>query len=957
MKKLTQHFILLVLFTLPQFLCAIPATPYPVERILPDGSKLTVLLRGDEFFNYTLSEDGYLIRENEQGYFNYVEIDTRGLQLSSTVRVRPKAERTVEEQQLTARIQAFPDLQKQYSAQRTAKESQLKDAPQKAYPTSGSPKSLVILVNYTDIKFQISNPQQAFTNLLNQEGYSGNGGTGSARDYFKTASFGVSSPEFVVVGPYNLPNNREYYGGNTSSGDDQRAREMVVEACNAASADGVDFSTYDTDADGIVDNVFIYYAGHNEAEGGAKESIWPHRWQLNTSLTLNGKRIVGYACTSELRGSSGTNMCGIGTFAHEFGHVYGLVDYYATNGASHHTLSYWNIMDAGAYLNQGRTPPTYSAYDRFYVGWLTPTLLKSAQDINLPDLKTSNKAYILTAIDAHNLSGSNPNPSEFILLEYRSRSGWDAYIPNSGMLATRIVYNRNDWWSNGPNNNATSMGVDLIEADGVASTNTLAGDSYPGSANVTSFNPTLRSGSDMGKPITYIREASNAVTFRFMGGGNPPTILTSQNDLIPFKTVFGQTPPEQEIVISAVDLIDTLKLNFSTNDHFEMRLKASGSDSWSRKLQFAPVAGKVESTTVVIRYNPQEPSYSEVHFDYLTASSTDADTHQSSVSGQSTRPVYVVPPVALSSSYSNLNGFEASWNQVFDASGYYLTVYSTGTGKSSFTEDFANGLKLPTGWESSSVTAINTASFAGNLPPAIELKTTDDYITTELYPLPVDTFYFFVRSIGETSGKLDIEAHNGNNWVSVGSLPVIVSLRGRQVFPITNPDFRKFRVRFTRGSSSVAIDDMGVSFNQHLLYLYKNEWVTDTFLWVKDVIPSYLYHYKVKASDRTLYPNKDVKYENITEFSNTVEVSIQNATINQYTRPDVGFSIYTDGTGNVQVAIDDKELEGSYIRIYTSNGRLIESIQVNSTVVPIKRIARNQVYLLKSAKGTVKFRL
>ena len=49
-------------------------------------------------------------------------------------------------------------------------------------------------------------------------------------------------------------------------------------------------------------------------------------------------------------------MCGIGTFAHEFSHVYGLVDYYATDGGEHHTLSMWSIMDDGAYLNEGRTP-------------------------------------------------------------------------------------------------------------------------------------------------------------------------------------------------------------------------------------------------------------------------------------------------------------------------------------------------------------------------------------------------------------------------------------------------------------------------------------------------------------------------------------------------------------------------------------------------------------------------
>lgn len=957
MKKIISCLIYLVLFTLPQFSRAVPATPYSIERILPDGSKLTVLLRGDEFYHYTLSEDGYLIRENEQGYFNYVDFDSKGNQLPTNLRVRPIGNRPIEEQVFTSRMKAFPDLQRTYSIQRAVREAQSTDEPQKSYPNTGSPKSLVILVNYNDIKFQVSGPQQAFTNLLNQEGYSANGGTGSARDYFKAASSGVSSPEFVVVGPFNLPNNREYYGGNNSSNDDQRAREMIADACIAASAAGVDFSTYDTDGDGIVDNVFVYYAGHNEAEGGPKESIWPHRWQLNTSLILNGKRISGYACTSELRGSSGTNMCGIGTFAHEFGHVYGLVDYYATNGASHHTLSYWNIMDAGAYLNQGRTPPTYSAYDRFYAGWLTPTLLKSAQDVLIPDLKTSNKAYILTATDSHNMSGSNPNPTEFILLEYRSRTGWDAYLPNSGMLATRIVYNRNDWYYNQPNNNATSMGVDIIEADGTGSTSSLQGDTYPGSAKVTTFTPRLRSGVDMGKPITYIKESNNSVTFRFMGGGNPPIIRTSQHTLTQFNMVFGQTSPEQEIVVSAIDLIDTLILNFTNDQHFEMKLKDDTGGNWSKKIKLTPTAGKVDSTSILIRYNPLEPSYIEVHYDFLIARSTDADTYQTSVSGQSTRQVYVIPPVAHPAFYSNLDGFKAKWNKVFDATGYYLTVYSIGEGTSSFTENFANGLRLPAEWETNSLSAINSASFSGELPPAIELKNNDDYLATEFYPIAVDTFYFFVRSIGESNGRLDIEGFNGSDWIAISSIQVGTSLRGKKSFPVTDDTMRRFRIRFTKGSSSVAIDDMGVSFNRQLNYLYKHDWITDTIVEVKEVIPSQTYHYKVKASDRTLYPNNDLKYENITKFSNIVDVAIQNASISQFMREDAGLSVFTDNSGKVQIAIYDETLIGSYIRIYSAGGHLLKSIRINSNVVPVQGISKNQVYILKSIKGTLKFRL
>lgn len=954
--KRTSFFFLTTLFlsVFTAALLAVPATPFPIERTLPDGSKLTIFLRGDEFFNYTLSEDGFLIRENEQGFFTYVDITAQGVQLPTSVRVRPKAERTGEEKQLTARLQVNPDLQQHYRIRRAAKETATDNRPMRTYPANGSPKSLVILVNYSDVSFVTPNPNQAFTNLLNQEGYSANGGTGSARDYFKAASFGATSPEFVVVGPYTLPNNRAYYGGNTSGDDDQRPREMIVDACKAAAAAGVDFSVYDTDNDGVVDNVFVYYAGHNEAEGGPKESVWPHRWQLNTNLTLNGKQVLGYACTSELRSSSGSNMCGIGTFAHEFGHVYGLVDYYATNNATHHTLSYWNIMDAGAYLNLGRTPPTYSAYDRFYVGWLTPTILKSPQDVVIKDIKTSNSAYLLTSTNNHNLNGANPNPTEFILLEYRARTGWDAFLPNSGMLATRIVYNRNDWWSNSPNNNASLMGVDIIEADGIASSSTLPGDPFPGANNVTSFSPKLRSGMDMAKPITHIKEENNSVSFRFMGGGNPPTIHSNQDLLQLYTTVLGQTPPEQEFKVSGVFLTDTLTITFFQGEHFELRLKNNPAGTWSKKIQLMPEQGKIDTTSILVRYNPTEPSYTEVHYEFLIARSEGADIRQTILSGKSSRPVYVVPPVANHSAFTTLEGFEASWNSVFDASGYYLTVFSTSDGKTSLSEGFDDGLSLPADWSASSLSLITSATFSGMNPPALELKVTGDYLETATYPIAVDTFFFYIRSIGEMEGNLQIEASDGTTWTTLGNLSIGNTLRNRMTYPVNNPALRKFRLQFTKGTSSVAIDDVGVSFNQQLQYLYFNHWITDTTFTVKDLVPTQRYFYKVKASDRTLYPTNEVKYENVTAFSNTVEVVNNNTTIVKYSRPDVGFSIYKDKSGIIQLAIENQQLLGDTIRIFSPDGRLIDSMVVNSNVVPLQHLQKGRFYILQSAKGALK---
>ena len=38
-------------------------------------------------------------------------------------------------------------------------------------------------------------------------------------------------------------------------------------------------------------------------------------------------------------------------------------------------------MDYGPYNNDGNTPPSYSAYERFYMGWITPRVLNEPENV------------------------------------------------------------------------------------------------------------------------------------------------------------------------------------------------------------------------------------------------------------------------------------------------------------------------------------------------------------------------------------------------------------------------------------------------------------------------------------------------------------------------------------------------------------------------------------------------
>jgi M6 family metalloprotease domain len=511
----------------------------------PDGSSVSIQLRGDEFYHFQTTEDGYLVKKGSSGYFKYATIDSSGKFIESIFvakNINKRSRREVEYLKTISKADELIRVNRVSSVQPALMRVKSSVATlQKTFSTSGSPKSLVILVNFSDNSFSVPTPNAAFTNLLNLSGYSANGGTGSAKDYFMSASLGKFSPQFDVVGPYTLPHPLAYYGTNKVDGNDTLPQQMVIDACTQAFQNGVNFTQYDTDNNGIVDNVFIYYAGYNEAEHGPANTIWPHRWNLgNYSTKFNGRIIYDYACTSELKGYSGTNMCGIGTFCHEFGHVLGLPDYYDTSGNNLPTLGIWDIMSSGNYNNYGRTPPTYSCYDRFFLNWLTPQQVNSASDLTLlptyqgttQPANTNQQSYLLSAT-THNLSGSNPSPSEFFMLEYRKQTGWDAYLPAEGMVIWHIDYNQTAWNNNGPNNYtgpgqtaASHMRVYIQPLSGSTTT--------PGTAfSSGSFTPITWAGADINRAITAITKTATNVTFKLMGGVPVlPTISTTSTSSI-----------------------------------------------------------------------------------------------------------------------------------------------------------------------------------------------------------------------------------------------------------------------------------------------------------------------------------------------------------------------------------------------------------------------------------------
>ncbi len=502
-------------------LWAVPADPRPHTILQPDGTELTICLHGDEFANYTTTDDGFLIAANEQGVYEYATIasDDKGIRTLG-VKANPANRRTIAEQQL---VEKCRPLAKEKMLQKLAKQQNISA---KAVGTRFlPPKILVIMVNYSDVAFSAENTKAAVDSMFNSDAYHYGGAVGSVRQFFSDQSNTAYQPRFTVVGPYTLPNNQAYYGADSGSKQDARVGDLVMDACKLASND-VDFSDYDSNNDKFVDGVYVLYAGRGQADGGGVNTIWPKNWNMASTLilgyaenasqyvsgttvtypTYNGVRVNEYVVSQELR--SGNVRAGIGTACHEFSHVLGLPDYYdteyGTNYKNNATPGKWSLMDQGSYNNDGKTPPNYSAHDKFYFGWATPTIMDTPSFVTIPADGATYRAVTTGSLSA-------TSSDEVFYFENRQQTGWDAHLPGHGLLVTKVTYDQDVWDYNEPNN-GTPMLYDIQEADG-KSTGGDSGDTYPGTKKVTTYTPI-----DNYDLSDITESADGVITFNFMGG-------------------------------------------------------------------------------------------------------------------------------------------------------------------------------------------------------------------------------------------------------------------------------------------------------------------------------------------------------------------------------------------------------------------------------------------------------
>ncbi|HUK50147.1 MAG TPA: immune inhibitor A domain-containing protein, partial [Terriglobales bacterium] len=122
---------------------------------------------------------------------------------------------------------------------------------------------------------------------------------------------------------------------------------------------------------------------------------------------------------------------GYGTFAHEMGHAFGLPDLYQyPSSKADSFVGYWSLMDSGnrcCTSGSESTPSYIGGWGATLLGWISPTVVDTNTLVSsfvLKPLESPGATVILIPVSV----------STYYFMEYRTQTGKDSALPNSGLL-------------------------------------------------------------------------------------------------------------------------------------------------------------------------------------------------------------------------------------------------------------------------------------------------------------------------------------------------------------------------------------------------------------------------------------------------------------------------------------------------------------------------------------------
>ncbi len=519
LKALCAICLMNIFWTMPVH--SVPAFPKDISYTQPDGTTVTLRLRGDEHRHWIETPQGYLLEQADNGYMMYAKINDNGKIVASKIPYAGNDAAAATRLKLL-KANSLPSVADTKASQSGNSSLQL----QSTFPSTGKNKLLMLLVNFADTEttFQPAD----FDALMNAENYNG---TGSFHDFYMENSYGQLDIEVTVIGWIQLSRSKSMYSTEDMT-------DLISEALITADSQfGLDLTQFDNDGDGELDGLSIIHQGMGQESSADYSDIWSHSSEVQ-GIYLDGIQVRTYTIQPELLRKLPTpQMSTVGVLCHEFGHNLGAPDFYdvdyESNGYFEGTGE-WDLMAGGnwnEYLSPGDSPAHYNMWQKIQFGWVDPIILNGTANVSdIPAASSQPAAYLLPTM----------RDGDYYIAENRQQEGFDRAIPGHGLILYHADENRmrNTAFVNTVNSGA-EQGLYTVCASASSNPGTTpasygdinsAGAPFPGTSQKTAFseNSTPSYISNDGKPaysfIDNISENNGLVSFTYNAGDIPAPV-------------------------------------------------------------------------------------------------------------------------------------------------------------------------------------------------------------------------------------------------------------------------------------------------------------------------------------------------------------------------------------------------------------------------------------------------
>lgn len=320
-------------------------------------------------------------------------------------------------------------------------------------PVRGRVQVIVLMVDFPNLQGEL--PKSHYETLLFSEGRLP---TQSMREYYAEVSRKRIELTGSVHGWLRMPEPYEYYTNRNSgmlwSDYPRNAPRLAEDAVRAALAAGIPFDgTLDVLDDQTVTALFIVHAGlgaerlHPALRG---QHIWSHKWNLPGPIQVGSQLwAVQYLMVPK--------DCDVGVCSHELGHlVFQWQDFYdpnyATDGDYWDGSGLWDLMAGGSYNRDGSRPAHPAILHKTQHGWVEVDEVTTSQSLELLPIGSSDGRAV-------RVRSPRLKRHQYLLLEHRTREGFDTDLPGEGLLVWQVDELKEMTGSADP-------GMSLIQADG-----------------------------------------------------------------------------------------------------------------------------------------------------------------------------------------------------------------------------------------------------------------------------------------------------------------------------------------------------------------------------------------------------------------------------------------------------------------------------------------------------------